>query len=204
MPQDTQAKILNTARKLFAEKGFDRCTVDEIAGRAQVNKATIYYHFKDKASLYEKVLEKNLGHFAARVKKAVAGADGPEEKLEAFAGSYAENFISSRDMAPLMLRELASDGAHLSRKTREIIREIIMIVENILEDGREEGIFRQTRAFIPYFMIVGSMNIFTSTRKMQKKFQDPADEFGFSASHLETALEIADLVLHGLKISPEP
>lgn len=199
MAKETKGNILDTARKLFAEKGFEGCSMDLIAARAKVNKATIYYHFKDKATLYENVLEDNLGRFLQRVEKAVAAQESPEEKLAAFASSYAANFTSNNAMAPLMLRELASDGAHLRGRPRTIIRNIIEIVDAILNEGRRKGIFRETKTFLPYFMIVGSMNIYTSTRKMRKQFKGDHDQFGFATEPDEAAAEITAIVLRGLK-----
>ena len=44
----TKKRILTIAERLFSEKGFDATSVDSIARKAKVNKALIYYHFKDK------------------------------------------------------------------------------------------------------------------------------------------------------------
>lgn len=57
----TRARILEVAERLFAEGGFDATSVDRIARAAKVNKALIYYHFKDKsdviASLFAHILD---------------------------------------------------------------------------------------------------------------------------------------------------
>ncbi len=59
--EKTRARILEVAEKLFAEGGFDGTSVDSIAHAAGVNKALIYYHFKDKAdlvtSLFAQIIE---------------------------------------------------------------------------------------------------------------------------------------------------
>lgn len=196
----TQEKILQAARKLFSRKGFDRCTVDEIAERAGVNKASIYYHYRDKASLYERVLEKNLGLFLARVRKAVSKQETPAAKLEAFILTYGTNFQGNKVMANLMLWELASDGSHLTDPTRNILKLIIMEVDAILKEGHASGAFKEGKSFITYIIMVGSMNIFTSTRKMRKQFQDENNTYGFSLGQQEAAAEIADIVLNGVRI----
>jgi AcrR family transcriptional regulator len=110
MAKQTKENILEAAKVLFAKSGFDGCNVDLIAAKAKVNKATIYYHFKNKANLYETVLEVNLRKFLQRVKKNVQNQDFPDEKLKAFTQAYVSNFANNKQMAPLMLRELASDG----------------------------------------------------------------------------------------------
>lgn len=54
---NSRQKILDTAAALFAEKGYDGSRMDEIAERAQVNKALIYYYFKSKEKILEEILE---------------------------------------------------------------------------------------------------------------------------------------------------
>src|SRR5512139_3638971 len=44
--------ILGGARQVFAEQGYERATVDQIAARAGVSKATVYNHFADKKALF--------------------------------------------------------------------------------------------------------------------------------------------------------
>ncbi|NLN64595.1 MAG: TetR/AcrR family transcriptional regulator [Clostridiaceae bacterium] len=52
----TKAKILETAEKIFSEKGFDGARVDNIAKEAGVNKALIYYYFKSKEEILQTIL----------------------------------------------------------------------------------------------------------------------------------------------------
>lgn len=61
----TKAKILQAATKVFSEKGFDGARVDEIASRAKVNKAMIYYYFENK----EKLLEELIKDFKEDIRK---------------------------------------------------------------------------------------------------------------------------------------
>ena len=199
MPRNTKEKILTAAREVFATKGFDGCSVDEIAARAGVNKASLYYHFGGKASLYDKVLTDNLAEFLHRVRLAVAGAADPEAKLTAFVRAYGENFECNRAMAPLMLRELASDGAHLSEGIKKTLNGIILEVDAILKQGQETGVFRKSESFVTYIMMVGSMNIFTSATGMRQKFAADQSEIGFAISSQDAAREIAATVLYGLK-----
>jgi AcrR family transcriptional regulator len=199
MAKQTKENILEAAKVLFSKSGFDGCNVDLIAAKAKVNKATIYYHFKNKANLYETVLEVNLRQFLQRVKKNVQKQDSPEDKLKAFTQAYVSNFTNNKQMAPLMLRELASDGAHLTEKTRGLLRGIIGEVDAILKEGCNTGVFKPTETFLPYFMIVGSMNIYTSTTTMRKKFRNESDSFGFSLTVDETAEELTNMILNGLR-----
>ncbi len=56
----TDMKILDAAEKVFAKKGYDGARVDEIAKIAKVNKALLYYYFKNKREILREAINKNL------------------------------------------------------------------------------------------------------------------------------------------------
>ncbi|URA09811.1 TetR/AcrR family transcriptional regulator [Thermospira aquatica] len=62
-PLAPKEKILQTAVELFAKKGFDGTSVDEIAHLAQVNKAMIYYYFSSKDELLSFIIRKSIHDF---------------------------------------------------------------------------------------------------------------------------------------------
>src|SRR5436190_21230125 len=55
----TQQALLDAAAKLFAERGFDRTTVRDIAGQAGVNQALLFRYFGSKEALFEAVIARN-------------------------------------------------------------------------------------------------------------------------------------------------
>lgn len=59
----TVERILAAARTVFSEKGYNGAHVDEIAERAGVNKATLYYQIGDKDTLYANVIHQVLGPY---------------------------------------------------------------------------------------------------------------------------------------------
>lgn len=199
MRENTKIKILDAARELFSRFGYDGCRVDLIAETAAVNKASIYYHYKDKASLYEKVFEEDLGDFLKRIRKAIANEKSPTKRLEAYIYTFSENFQSNRFMAPLMLRELASDGKNLSGGSKKAVNNIIQELDGILRDGVHTGELKETKTLIIHIMIVGSMNIFMSTKTMRKNFENPEKTYGASLTPKQAAKEIATVILEGLK-----
>ena len=60
---DTRSQILAAARCVFARRGLDGASVREVAQKAKVNNAMIYYHFKDKVELYRAVLSESFAAF---------------------------------------------------------------------------------------------------------------------------------------------
>ncbi|HZE31743.1 MAG TPA: TetR family transcriptional regulator [Actinoallomurus sp.] len=78
--EQTRQLIVDTAWRLFADRGFDDVTVTEIAREAQVAKATVFNYFPAKEDLFFPRLE----DFGARMVEAVASRDDGETALAAF------------------------------------------------------------------------------------------------------------------------
>lgn len=66
----TRFKILEAATEVFSEKGFDGARVDEIAARADVNKAMLYYYFESKSKLLEEIVKKYVDE-SIELKKSI-------------------------------------------------------------------------------------------------------------------------------------
>jgi AcrR family transcriptional regulator len=81
--QEKRRKILAGAREVFAEQGFERASVDLIAGRAGVSKATVYNHFADKQALFvAAVVEETEAMGASLLECLDCPGDGLEEALQ--------------------------------------------------------------------------------------------------------------------------
>jgi AcrR family transcriptional regulator len=81
-------QLLDTARTVFAERGFHPTAMNDIADAAGVTKPVLYQHFGSKRDLYREVLEDVGGRLEETIAKAAAGAPGPREQVEAGFGAY--------------------------------------------------------------------------------------------------------------------
>jgi TetR/AcrR family transcriptional regulator len=156
-PGKTAEKILKAARAVFAENGYSGAHVDEIADRAGVNKATLYYQIGDKDTLYANVIHQVLGNTAKNIAGAVAKVDHPEEKLKAYINCIAANVDKNPELPPIMMREIAAEGAHLPRVVIDDIASVMVILAGILEEGKKKGIFIEVVPFLIHMMIVGTI-----------------------------------------------
>jgi AcrR family transcriptional regulator len=77
--------IINAARQLFAEKGVDLTTVEEIAARAELGKGTIYSYFQSKEQIYIAILEGGLDVLKERMDRAM---ENPASAVEALYKMY--------------------------------------------------------------------------------------------------------------------
>ncbi|MGA2780774.1 MAG: TetR/AcrR family transcriptional regulator [Smithella sp.] len=156
-PGKTAEKILTAARAVFAENGYNGAHVDEIAERAGVNKATLYYQIGDKDTLYANVIHQVLGNTAKNIAGAVAKADHPEEKLKAYIHYIANTVDKNPELPPIMMREIASGGQTLPQVVVEDIASVLKVLISILDQGKKKGIFTDTIPFLIHMMIVGTI-----------------------------------------------
>jgi len=165
----TKAKILKNARLLFSKQGFDATTVDDIAAESGVNKALVYYYFKNKSGLYSDVMS---GLFDAIYDAIVAGekeCKNAVEELEVFINSYASYAYKNPYFPALLLRELSNSGAYVPEMMFVSMRRVFVLLSDILKRGEEQKLFIQSLPMVMHFMIIGSINLMITTQPLRKK-----------------------------------
>jgi len=165
----TKAKILQEARTLFSKQGFDATTVDDIAQESGVNKALIYYYFKNKAGLYGEVMSGLFDAIYQEVIDARKDCFSIVEELEAFINTYAEYAYKNPYFPALLLRELSDSGAHLPEMMFASMRRLYLLLSDILIRGASEDVFKKSIPMVVHFMIIGSINLMVTTQPLRKK-----------------------------------
>ncbi|MFI9384619.1 TetR/AcrR family transcriptional regulator [Kutzneria sp. NPDC052558] len=95
----TRRAVLDTARRLFAERGFDGTSLQLIADTMGVQKANVYYYFRTKMAILEALLDGSV----AAYEQTLADAEGLEglARKEFLVDGFVEQVVASRSMSPL-------------------------------------------------------------------------------------------------------
>jgi len=88
----TRQKIIDAARSVFANKGFDLTTVDDITSRADIGKGTFYYHFDNRQDLIATIIQGVLDDLAGAMEAACKDKEELSEVLDAMIGAHIEFF----------------------------------------------------------------------------------------------------------------
>jgi AcrR family transcriptional regulator len=107
---DVAASLLQAARGLFAERGFNEVGTREIAGAAGVNPAMIHYYFGDKEGLYKAMLERVFERLFSELDK-LATESHPANPIADLLALYAGTLSRDPWIPRLMIREVLSEGA---------------------------------------------------------------------------------------------
>ena len=172
-PEESRASILQAAAHEFAAHGVAGARTDAIAREAHVNKALLYYYFKDKETLYGSVLDDAFSGLKDAVFEVLDSQLPPREKIMAYAGAYFD-FIASNQLYPrLMQREMmrAREGhsPHIDKVIKVYIQPIFARVSEVLREGIAKGEFRNVNPvhFVPS-MVAMIVFYFSSAPMMQK------------------------------------
>jgi TetR/AcrR family transcriptional regulator len=172
-PEESRAAILRAAAQEFAEHGIAGARTDAIARIARVNKALLYYYFKDKETLYGAVLDEAFSGLKHTVFRVLDGDLRPREKMMAYVGAYFDFIASNQTYPRLMQREMmrARDGQspHIDKVIKMHIRPIFARVSELMRKGIVDGEFRPVNPahFVPS-MVAMIVFYFSSAPMMQK------------------------------------
>ncbi len=160
--------ILNVAEQYFAEHGYTLSRLDHIAKECDITKPAIYYHFKNKASLYEEVLLKSFSQLSKYIEIDTNG-DNPIENLEKYITILGDYFIKHPYFASIFSREIAKNGDTLPKSSIKELSKILNRLHAILLDGKKRDIFSCENPFMMQVMIVGTLTSYMTTDKLRKK-----------------------------------
>ena len=161
--------ILDAATEIFAEVGFAGARVDEIAKRAGVNKAMIYYRIGDKEALYAGVLHNVFSDTLERITRNIKKDHPPEEKLKTFIANLTSTVERYPYLPSIMMQEIASGGQHLPAVVVTDLVHVVTVLMDILEEGVTKGVFIETNPIILHFMLAGTMVFYHKTKALREK-----------------------------------
>ena len=197
-------RILEAAAESFAEHGFAGARVDEIARRAQINKAMLYYHVGDKEELYQAVLVRNFERVLTTLQERIEPSAPASERLRTFIEVLTTR-VSQRPLYPrIMLREVASGGAHLGPEVVQRILSVLTIVRSILEEGVATGELRPTNPLLTHLTMVGSVIFISSIGPFVERIGDQlpfADVPATPPDESQMAAFLHSLLLDGLRVA---
>lgn len=142
------AQIIKAATSVFAAKGFERATMEDIAAAARINKATIYLYFEDKAALIRSIAE---GLFSQELADLRMVHDLSGTAAERLAVYYRALVAEEAEVLPLMpiLYEFYALGLRredVRTIISDFIRQVAGLLESIIQDGISSGEFAPTDA----------------------------------------------------------
>jgi len=139
---DVRAKILTEATRLFAKKGVDGTSLQEISEAIGVRKPSLLYHFPSKEALHASVLEHLLSRWneiVPRLLRAVAR----EDRFDAVLDACIEFFTADPDRARLLLRETIDRPAEMRALLQTHVTPWLGVMTDSIKKAQDGGSMRK-------------------------------------------------------------
>jgi AcrR family transcriptional regulator len=140
---DIKNNILDKAKERLDRFGFKKTTMDEISRDCKISKKTIYEHFKDKEDMFISLLTRESHKTVEVMFSQVGETADPLERLIQLIRIAIAHFNEDTFVTRLLKNDDALFSVFLSRKYHALVdQEIISNISVILNEGKQQGIFR--------------------------------------------------------------
>ncbi len=183
-------QIIDAAVIAIAENGYHQAQVSKIAKQAGVADGTIYLYFKNKEDILISVFQEKMGLFVDNLQDIIKNESSSSEKLKQMIENHFRVLANDRHLATVTQLELRQSNKEIRLKINAILKEYLMLLDQILIEGMLSGEFNTTMDVrLARQMVFGTVDEITTTWVM--------NEYRYDLIAL--APKVTQLVLNGLK-----
>lgn len=129
---EREQQILEAAHALFAERGYEAVTMDDVAARVGVTKPLLYNYMGNKERLYLRSIERSAQALRSLVVEAVADADGPDAAFRAGVEAFFAFVASDREAWQVLFAESLPGSGKIGRAVEAFRDELTSVVAETL------------------------------------------------------------------------
>ncbi|MBO6504135.1 MAG: TetR/AcrR family transcriptional regulator [Kordiimonadaceae bacterium] len=179
-------KFVETALKMFADKGFYGISLADLASELGLTKQAIIYHFKTKDALYAEVLAGLSARFEAVMDRVLAADCGADEKWQLLLREMFNHMETAPEDARLIMRELLDNSERAQQSHRWYLRRFLNECVALISETkawRGRSVDEQTAAV---YQAVGAINYLAISGPTLEAIWDQGRVAGMSSVYLKT------------------
>lgn len=135
----SRSAILEAAEDLFARRGYAVTRLEDVADAVGLTRPALFYHFRDKQTLYDAVLEDAFGTLATRLEEALSSSGSIALRIERAAGAWVDGLRERPTLARLILRHVADAEEHPNQLIYRSSNRVLGMAWALFEEGRKSG-----------------------------------------------------------------
>ena len=194
MVTKTRDKLIEVARQLFARKGIDNTTINDIATASDKGRRTIYTYFKNKREIYNAVIERESVQLVARLKDVVNSTLPPLEKMRRYLLTRFEiisDIVVTRENGSSFRTFFSRDFRRVDRIRRLAVSKERVLFASVINEGITSGDFDPDQAHrVESFVITIFQGVDYS------HIRDNFDEIGIDRDKLSN--DVTDFVIDAI------
>lgn len=141
MSMDKKDNLLKSATTIFAEKGYENTSVDEIVEKALVAKGTFYYHFKSKEDLFLSLINNGIEKLSTQMIDEARKHHNPIQKVEAVINSQYKFFDNNHEICRMLLSEIWHTESRWKQFYVTKRNQYIRAMRQSIESGQDNNLF---------------------------------------------------------------
>jgi len=156
--EEKKERILTIAQNIFSRFGIQKTTMDEIAKKARMGKATLYYYFKNKEDIFREVIQKESTILKENIEEELKKVRTPQEKISAYILTRMKSLKKLINYyEALITNDYFEHYKFIDEERKEFTNYEINLFESILIDGMCENVFAVDNAKETARMIIIAM-----------------------------------------------
>jgi len=155
---DRKAEIRRRAAEVFAERGFDRASIRDVAKATGLSLAGLYYYYKGKEEILFDIQHEAFTTLLESHAQALAGVRDPEQKLRRVVDAHLAFFASHIAEMKVMSRESEQLAGEYAEQVGELRRRYVRLVRGIVEELAAKRGMKEIPAGVAAFLLFGMMN----------------------------------------------
>jgi len=136
---DARSQILQTATQLFAERGFDGTSLQQIADAVGIRKPSLLYHYPSKEELRRAVLDEVLQRWNDTLPQLLMVAAAGERRFGPVIRETLGFFTADPNRARLLIREILDRPDDMKRRLESYVRPWVGVVGDLIRKGQQSG-----------------------------------------------------------------
>ncbi len=193
--EETREAILRAAEVRFASKGFYPTRLEDIADDVGITRTAVIYHFKDKETLYNAVLEELFTQLDTVISQALSASAPFLEKIEGAVTAWVQYAGKRPTLMRLFMREVAGSEEGLRQEVSRFVDPMFGRLIAALNEGKAQGQCRQVDSVQFWSILAGATMFFIMDAPLLAKE-------GFNSATYQASVDAYNRelirVIHGL------
>lgn len=197
--ENTELEILEAAKDIFQQKGMDGARMQEIADKANINKALLHYYYRSKQLLFEAVFKSAFSLLAPQLNKVLNDDSALFEKIENFTANYVSFVIKHPYLPNFVIQELTRNPEFVQTLRAQPNFPSMEKFSNQVSESIAKGEIREIKADQLLINIL-SLNIFPFIGQPLLMALINVDKAKYSKILLDRKTEVSSFIINSIKI----
>ncbi|MDT3695562.1 MAG: TetR/AcrR family transcriptional regulator [Ignavibacterium sp.] len=141
--KEKEQAILKAARERFAQFGFNKATMDEIASDVELGKASLYYYFPAKEDLFRAVIQHEQDEFVKAIEKTIKQNTAASKKIALYVEKRLEFFEELLNLRMLNVHSFTNTKSIYKSLFENFHYQELKLIDSIIKEGKSKGEFKK-------------------------------------------------------------